>query len=67
MLINASGSRTQMDLGALKILNDCAKGHKVIGICDGEFVVCEVHIPKSTPLNKIDEVVRMTLSSQFKN
>jgi hypothetical protein len=54
-----------MDLGALRILNDCPKGHKVIGIYDGDFCMAEVHIPEDTKLSDIDKAVRKVLSEQL--
>ena len=54
-----------MDLGSLRLLPNCPKGHKVIGICDEDFVVCEVHLPAGTSLKEIDQKVREFLGAQL--
>ena len=56
---------TALSLGALRLLANCSKGHKVVGLMDGDFVVCEVHIPGDTPLREIDSAVRKFLSEQL--
>ena len=60
-----SGNRTALSLGSLRLLANCDKGHKVVGLMDGDFVMCEVHIPGDTPLREIDSVVRKLLESQL--
>lgn len=54
-----------MDLGALRFLPDCPKGHKVIGLMDGDFVVAEIHIPGDTKLQDVDSTVRKLLEEQL--
>ena len=54
-----------MDLGALRILNNCPAGHKVIGVMDGDFVVAEIHIPGDTKLSDTDKIVRKILKEQL--
>mgnify|MGYP001616136323 FL=1 len=54
-----------MDLGSLRILGDCPKGHKVIGVMDGDFCICEVHIATDTPLRENDAAVRKLLREQL--
>ena len=56
---------TTLDLGSLRLLPHCPKGHRVVGIMDGEFVVAEVHIPADTPLRETDTVVRKVISNQL--
>lgn len=54
-----------VDLSALRILENCAKGHRVVGIMDGDFTVCEVHIPGDTPLRDTEAVVRKIMEGQL--
>ena len=60
-----SRNQTNFDLGALRILNNCPAGHKVIGVMDGDFVVAEIHIPGDTKLSDVDKTVRKILKEQL--
>ena len=54
-----------LELGNLKFLPNCPKGHKVMGVMDGDFCLAEVHIPADTPMREIDAAVRKVFLNQL--
>lgn len=58
-------SARNFDLGNLRILNNCPRNHLVIGLMDGDFCVCEVHLPIETSWRDIDEKVRAYFGGQL--
>ena len=54
-----------MDLGSLRILGNCPKGHKVIGLMDGDFCVAEIHLPPDTKMSEVDRKVREFFNGQL--
>ena len=54
-----------LDLGPLRIMSNCLKGHQVIGLMDGEFCLAEVHIPNNTPLREIEPTVVKVILNQL--